>query len=64
MDAPPSKTETEIKKVENLIALHLDIVKEMPHEICLAVSTFSARLKDPDGTFCKSIQEMRRRLKD
>jgi len=64
MDTLPSKTETEFEKIENLISLHLDIVKEMPDEIYLAVSTCPFRLKDPEGICRKSVQEMRRRLKD
>jgi AcrR family transcriptional regulator len=48
LDDLPEKTNTEFEKIENLIALHFDIVKEMPHEIYLAVSTCPARLKDPD----------------
>ena len=60
----PEKTDTEFEKIENLIALHLDIVKEMPDEIYLAVSACPARLKDPDGICRKSIQEVRRRLKN
>jgi len=33
----PETTTTQFEKIENLIALHFDIVKKMPHEICLAV---------------------------
>jgi len=62
LDDLPEKTNTEFEKIENLIALHFDIVKEMPDEIYLAVSTCPARLKDPDGICRKSIQEVRRRL--
>ncbi len=58
----PEKTNTEFEKIENLIVLHLDIVKEMPNQIYLAVSTCPARLKDPDDICRKSIQEVRRRL--
>jgi len=62
LDDLPEKTNTEFEKIENLIALHFDIVKEMPDEIYLAVSTCPARLKDPDGICRKSIQEVQRRL--
>ncbi|MFC1814332.1 TetR/AcrR family transcriptional regulator [Thermodesulfobacteriota bacterium] len=64
LDDLPKKTKTEFEKIERLIALHFDIVKEMPDEIYLAVSTCPARLKDPDDICRKSIQEVRRRLKD
>jgi AcrR family transcriptional regulator len=60
----PEITDTEFEKIENLIALHFDIVKKMPNEIYLAVSTCPARLKDPDGICRKSIQEVRRCLKN
>jgi hypothetical protein len=36
----------------------------MPDEIYLAVSACPARLKDPDGICRKSIQKVRRRLKN
>ena len=62
LDDLPKNTDTEFEKIENLIALHFDIVKEMPHEIYLAVSTCPARLKDPDDICRKSIEEVRRRL--
>jgi len=64
LDDLPENTRTEFEKIENLIALHFDIVKEMPDEIYLAVSTCPARLKDPEDICRKSIQEMRRRVKD
>jgi len=60
----PEKTKTEFEKIENLIALHFDIVNKIPDEIYLAVSTCPARLKDPDGICRKSIREIRRRLKN
>lgn len=58
----PEKTDTEFEKIENLIGLHFDIVKKIPNEIYLTVSTCPARLKDPDDICRKSIQEVRRRL--
>ena len=64
LDELPEKTSTEFEKIENLIALHFDIVKEIPDEIYLAVSACPARLKDPDGICRKSIQEIRRCLKN
>lgn len=64
IDDLPEKTNTEFEKIKNLIALHFDIVKEMPDEIYLAVSICPARLKDSDGICRKSIQEIRRRLKN
>jgi len=45
----PKTTSTEFEKIENLIALHFDIVKKMPHEIYLAASVCPSRLKDPEG---------------
>ena len=62
LDDLPENTGTEFEKIENLIALHFDIVKKMPDEIYLAVSTCPARLKDPDDVCRKGIQEVRRRL--
>ena len=64
LDDLPETTRTEFEKIENLIDLHFDIVKEMPDEIYLAVSTCPARLKDPEDICRKSIQEVRRRLKN
>ena len=64
LDNLPENTGTEFEKIENIIALHFDIVKEMPDEIYLALSTCPARLKDPDGICRKGIREIRRRLKN
>jgi AcrR family transcriptional regulator len=64
LDDLPEKTDTEFEKIENLIALHFDIVRKMPDDIYLAVSACPARLKDPDDICRKSIQEVRRRLKN
>jgi len=62
LDDLPEKTNTEFEKIENLIALHFDIVKEMPDEIYLAVSSCPARLKDPDDICRKNVLEVRRRM--
>jgi AcrR family transcriptional regulator len=62
LDDLPEKTSTEFEKIENLIILHFDIVKEIPDEIYLAVSACPARLNDPDDICRKSIQEVRCRL--
>jgi AcrR family transcriptional regulator len=64
LEALPETTDTEFEKIENLIALHFDVVKKMPDEIYLAVSACPARLKDPNGICRKSIQEVRRRIKE
>ena len=64
LDDLPGKTLAEFEKIERLIALHFDIVKEMPDGICLAVNSCPARLKDPNGICRKGIQEVRRRLKN
>ena len=62
LDDLPENTDTEFEKIENLIALHFDIVKEMPDKIYLAISTCPARLKDPDDICRKSVEEVRHRL--
>ena len=64
LDGLPEYTGTEFEKIENLIALHFDIVKKMPNEIYLALSTCPARLKDPNGICRTSIHEVRRRIKN
>ena len=61
LDRLPDTTETEFEKLERLIDLHFDIVRKMPNEIYLVVSSCPARLKDPDGICRKGIQEVRRR---
>jgi AcrR family transcriptional regulator len=44
LDALPESTETQFEKIENLISMHLEFVKEMPHETKLIVSTCPAYL--------------------
>jgi len=63
LDGLPQKTRTEFEKIANLIALHLDIVEEMPDQIYLAASSCPVRLKDPDGVCRRNIETMYRRLK-
>jgi len=63
LDGLPRKTRTEFEKIANLIALHLDIVEEMPDQIYLAASACPARLKDPDGVCRRNIETMHSRLK-
>ena len=43
LDGLPQKTRTEFEKIANLIALHLDIVEEMPGQIYLAASACPAQ---------------------
>jgi len=64
LDGLPQKTRTEFEKIANLIALHLDIVEEMPDQIYLAASAGPARLKDPDDVCRRNIESMNRRLKN
>ena len=59
----PQNTGTEFEKIANLIALHFDIVKEMPDEMYLALSACPARLKETDHICHKNILEVRSRLK-
>ena len=60
----PQKTRTEFEKIANLIALHLDIVEEMPDQIYLAASACPARLKDPEDVCRRNIDTMQARLKN
>lgn len=64
LDGLPQKTLTAFEKIANLIALHLDIVEEMPDQIYLAASACPARLKDPDGVCRRNIDTMHARLKN
>jgi AcrR family transcriptional regulator len=64
LDGLPQKTLTAFEKIANLIALHLDIVEEMPDQIYLAASACPARLKDPDGVCRRNIETMNARLKN
>ena len=63
-DGLPRKTRTEFEKNANLIALHLDIVEEMPDQIYLAARACPARLKDPDGVCRRNIETLYGRLKN
>ena len=64
LDSLSQKTLTAFEKIANLIALHLDIVEEMPDQIYLAASACPARLKDPDGVCRRNIETMHQRLKN
>jgi AcrR family transcriptional regulator len=64
LEGLPQKTRTEFEKIANLIALHLDIVEEMPDQIYLAASACPARLKDPEDVCRRNIDTMQARLKN
>lgn len=53
------KTTTHFEKIENLIDLHFQIVKELPTEVRLILSTCPAKLKDSDGICVRSIERQR-----
>jgi len=53
-------TSTQFEKIENLITLHFDFIKERPDEIYLVVSACPARLKDADDV-CTQKLEMQRK---
>jgi len=53
---------TQFKKIENLITMHFQFVKDMPDETYLAISTCPARLRDPETVCAKNIEIQRNLL--
>ena len=62
LDALPDAAETQFEKIENLISMHLEFLKEMPHETKLIVSTCPAKLKDPDHICADNFARLRERI--
>ena len=62
LDALPESTATQFEKIENIISMHLEFVKEMPHETKLIVSTCPAKLKDPDHICADNFARLRERI--
>ena len=62
LEALNINTQTEFEKIENLIWLHFQFVKELPDEIYLTVSTCPAKLKDPEHICTKNILKQRKWL--
>lgn len=62
LDALPDGTSTQFEKIENLISMHFEFVREMPHETKLIVGTCPAKLKDPDHICADHFARLRERI--
>lgn len=51
------KTATEFEKIENLVALHFEFLKEKPDEIFLVVSACPSKLKDAQHACTQNIEK-------
>ncbi len=56
-------TKTAFDKIENLLALHFDLVKKIPHEMSLVVSSKPSKLNDPEEVYDKQNKKHRKWLK-
>ena len=57
------ETTTFFEKIENIIRLQYQLVGEKPYDFYLTISTYPARLKDPDNVFKKNTSRLKRWLK-
>jgi len=57
------KTDTQFKKIENLVRLHFQLIAKMPDEMSLIVSNRPAKLNDPGNVYSKNTQNQEKRLK-
>jgi AcrR family transcriptional regulator len=48
------KTATQFERIENIIALHIDLVQNLPHEMLLMVTPSPGKLVDPENVFQKN----------
>ena len=62
LDALDSDTATEFEKIQQLIELHLDLVREMPTESYLVVSACPTKLRNSAHICTRNIEEQRDRL--
>ena len=56
------KTSTQFERIENLITIHFDFIKERPDEIYLVVSACPARLKDAKDVCTQKLDMQRKWL--
>ena len=56
-------TKTAFEKIENLLSLHFDLVKKIPHEMSLVVSPKPSKLNDPEDVYGKHNKNHRKWLK-
>jgi AcrR family transcriptional regulator len=47
------------EKIENIIALHFQLVDEKPYDFYLTISSFPARLKDPGNVYQKNAKRLK-----
>lgn len=60
LKALKGKTDTQFERIENIIAFHIDIVRNLPHEMLLMVTPAPGKLVDPENAFQKySIRKKR-----
>ncbi len=57
------ETKTAFEKIENLFALHYDLVKKVPHEMSLVVSPKPSKLNDPEDIYDRHNKKHRKWLK-
>ena len=56
-------TKTAFDKIENLLTLHFDLVKKIPHEMSLVVSHKPSKLNDPEDVYDNQNKKHRKWLK-
>ena len=57
------ETKTAFEKIESLFLLHFNLVKKMPSEMALILSSKPAKLNDPDNIYNKNTKRHKRWLK-
>ena len=62
LDAIENTADTQFEKLELLISLHFQFVKEFPYETYLIVSSCPAKMREPSHMCYKLISEQGRRL--
>lgn len=60
----PKSTPTEFEKIANIIDLHFQIVKDLPEQMHLILTSCPAKLHDPKGVCRKKYTEARKWLSD
>ena len=55
--------DTQFEKLERLLSLHMDIIREMPREVYLIASACPSKFKDPENVCTKNIKKQREWLK-
>ena len=56
LDGLKKETQAWFEKIENIIALHYQLIEEKPYDFYLTITSYPTRLKDPDNVYKTNVK--------